>query len=80
MYALNNYHNGDIMIEKDSRHWEDEDYRQRMTSKQWRELLLANEDKCIFHGRLRKLVADNLGAGVFEVYKERLQVPVGDRL
>jgi hypothetical protein len=32
----------------------------------------THEDQLIRHGRLRKLVAKNLGYGVVEVYKEPL--------
>jgi len=57
---------------RDNEHWVREDYRQRMTSKEWKKLLLDKEDRLIFHGRVRQLKAKSLGAGVFEIYKEPL--------
>ncbi len=57
---------------RDNAHWVREDYRQRMTTKQWKKLLLDKEDGLIFHGRVRQLKAKSLGAGVYEVYKEPL--------
>jgi hypothetical protein len=53
-------------------HWQFEDYHQRITTKQWKELLLNDQDKLIFKGRLRQLKAKNLGAGVIEISKEPL--------
>lgn len=58
---------------RNNAHWRFENYRQRMTIKQWRELLLNEDDKLIFCGHLRQLRAKNLGVGVVEVYKESLQ-------
>ena len=55
---------------RDNGHWEYGDYVQRMPTKQWKQILLAEQDRIIFHGRTRKLVAKNLGAGVVEVRKE----------
>ena len=57
---------------KDEGHWLYEDYSQRITTKDWKKLLLNKEDNVIFHGRLRQLKAKNLGAGVLEIYKEPL--------
>lgn len=50
-------------------HHEKENYRQRMPAKEWKAILLANEDHIIFRGIARKLKADNIGYGVVEVYK-----------
>jgi hypothetical protein len=41
-----------------------------MTKKQWRDILLNNQDKIIYRGRVCQLKADNLGGGVVEVYKD----------
>lgn len=60
-------------MEKDQRHWISETYKQRMTLKQWGTLLLDYDDSVIFHGKLRKLKAKKLGAGVVEIFKEPLQ-------
>jgi hypothetical protein len=46
-----------------------EGYRQRMTTKEWKKLLLNGDDVMFFEGRMRRLKAKNLGAGVVEVYK-----------
>jgi len=58
------------MGRRNDAHWKFEDYRQRMTTKEWKEILLRHEDSVVFKGRLRKLKAKNLGAGAVEVYKE----------
>lgn len=42
-------------------------HRQRMTTKEWRTVLLDGADEVFIHGHLRQLVAKNLGAGVVEV-------------
>lgn len=51
-------------------HWSIEGYRQRMTVKEWRKILLDERDSVIFRGTVRRLVAKPLGAGVVEVSKE----------
>ncbi len=40
---------------------------QRVTTKEWKAMLLADRDKPIIKGRLRQIVAKNLGAGVVEL-------------
>jgi len=57
----------------ENRHWLVEDYKQRVTSEQWREMLLNETDHIIYHGKIRQLKADNLGYGVVEIYKEPLK-------
>lgn len=57
---------------RDIGHWKNEEYTQRMTSKEWKSILLAGDDTCITGGRLRKLRARDIGAGIVEVYKEKL--------
>ncbi len=54
-------------------HWTLEHYTQRITSKEWKELLLNGDDTLIFRGRLRKLQYENLGSGVFEISKKPLE-------
>lgn len=54
-------------------HWIFEDYKQRMTIGEWREILLAESDRIIVKGRLRQLKGKSLGAGVVEVYKEPMK-------
>lgn len=51
-------------------HWELEDYTQRLTSKEWSELVLNNMDKIVFKGRVRSLICHKLGYGILEVYKK----------
>jgi hypothetical protein len=53
----------------DDQHWQFEDYRQRITAKDWKALLLNDDDQIIFHGRMRPLVGKSLGFGVVEISK-----------
>ena len=53
-------------------HWRMLDYRERITTKQWRNILLNCDDILIFKGHLYRLGGKNLGAGVVEVYKKGL--------
>lgn len=53
-----------------SAHWVVESYAQRLSTKDWKRVLLNNDDTVTFQGRVRKLVAKNLGFGVVEVSKE----------
>jgi len=54
----------------DNLHWRRSDYKQRITAKHWRELLLNNDDHLIYNGHVTKLIGKNLGFGVVEVSKE----------
>lgn len=54
----------------DKNHWRILDYRQRITSKQWSEILLANDDTVIYKGNIFKFKADIIGPGVVEIYKD----------
>lgn len=58
---------------RNNEHWQREDYRQRMTTAQWKKILLRGEDTIIVRGRLRTLKARNLDAGVVEIYKEPIK-------
>lgn len=60
------------MSKLDALHWQKEDYAQRMTKKDWKEILLNHEEKISFNGRVRTLVCRDLGYGVLEVYKKPL--------
>jgi len=53
--------------------WVFEEFRQRVTTKTWHEMLLNDEDHIIFRGNVRKLKADKVGPGVYEIYKEALK-------
>ena len=59
---------------RDSGHWQTEDYKQRMSIKEWKKILLEANDKVIFGGRLRQLKAKKLGYGILEIYKESLNI------
>jgi len=50
-------------------HWRFENYRQRITVKDWRNILLNDDDKIIFRGQIVRLIGKNLGSGVVEVFK-----------
>ena len=54
----------------DEQHWKFDDYRQRIKAKDWKALLLNNDDQIIFHGRVTPLVGKNLGCGVYEITKQ----------
>lgn len=54
----------------DNRHWTDEHFTQRMTSEEWRKVLLDGDDTVIFGVTIRELYAKHLGAGVYEVGKK----------
>lgn len=56
----------------DDGHWTSINYRQRITRAQWREMLLNYDDNIIYHGRVYRFKAKNLGAGVYEIYKVEL--------
>ena len=54
---------------RDIRHWQVEGYKQRITVKQWRKLLLDGGDTLIANGRLRTLKSKSLGSGIVEIFK-----------
>ena len=54
----------------DKQHWAFPNYKQRLKAKDWKELLLNDDDRIIFQGRMTPLVAKNLGCGVYEVSKQ----------
>jgi hypothetical protein len=54
----------------DARHWKFQNYRQRITTKNWKILLLNDDDKINFYGRIVQLVATSLGYGVVEISKK----------
>jgi hypothetical protein len=58
-----------IMIELSNNHYTIEAYKQRMSVKDWKEILLKDMDTIVFKGNIRQLEAKNLGYGVVEVYK-----------
>ena len=50
-------------------HWRKENYRQRITTKEWSQILLNGKDTIIYKGNLVKLMAIPLGYGIVEVTK-----------
>ncbi len=65
------------MVKLDNGHWKHDNYSQRMTHAQWRDILLAGGDHVIYKGQMVPLVATDLGYGVVEVMK---QLPIGREL
>ena len=53
----------------DEQHWIYPDYRQRVKTKLWKELLLNDDDRIIFRGRVTQLIGKSLGSGVIEITK-----------
>ena len=54
----------------DEQHWTFDNYKQRMTSKEWRFILLNSDDHIIYKGRLLPLISKKLGYGIVEVSKK----------
>lgn len=59
-----------VLMEEYSKHSSMKEYRQRMTTKQWRWFLLNHMDSIIWNGNVVRLIAESLGAGVVEITKE----------
>lgn len=53
-------------------HWTHESYTQRMTAKEWKNILLQKRDTIVFEGRIRYLKARKLGYGVVSISKAAL--------
>ncbi|MFA5557834.1 MAG: hypothetical protein WDA59_00015 [Methanofastidiosum sp.] len=51
-------------------HWTFPYFKQRMTKKEWKQILLNEEDTIVYKGNIVKLKVNNLGCGVVEVYKD----------
>lgn len=62
-----------LRAELNKNHWRLESYKERMTIREWKELLLNKEDSIIFQGRVRPLIAESLGFGVVEVSKQSIR-------
>jgi len=54
---------------REQAHWEMENFKQRITRKEWKAILLNGDDTLIFQGNIRQLKAKNLGVGVIEISK-----------
>jgi hypothetical protein len=57
-----------------SNHWTLVWFFQRMTTKQWKQILLNEQDRVIFQGHLITLKAKRLGSGVVEVSKDKKEL------
>lgn len=51
-------------------HWRIPFFKQRITAADWRKILLDNNDKITYKGRVVDLVAKDLGYGVVEIFKD----------
>lgn len=51
-------------------HWTVKYFKQRMTTKEWKNILLEEKDTIIYHGLVVKLKAKKMGYGVVEVSKD----------
>ena len=54
-------------------HYTFEEYNEIMSAKEWKAALREHGIRIIVSGRLRKLVAKSLGAGMYEISKEPLK-------
>ena len=45
-------------------------YTQRLTTKEWKQVLLGENDRIIYKGHMVQLKIKKLGSGVVEVYKD----------
>lgn len=54
----------------DERLWTHKDFTQRMTTKEWKNILLNYRDNIVFRGNYVKLTAKPLGYGIVEVKKD----------
>jgi len=54
-------------------HWTIEAFKQRMTVKSWRQILLDGGDLIFVAGRSRHLVAKRMGFGIVEISKAPLR-------
>lgn len=51
-------------------HWRIDNFKQRLTKKEWQKILLNNEDEIIYKGNFVKFKAIDLGYGVVEIKKD----------
>ena len=61
-----------MKITLDQDHFQREDYKQRITAKQWKQMLLDGDDErgIAFRGKAYRFIAKPLGHGVVEIAKE----------
>ena len=53
----------------DNQHWDYEECKQRINVKDWKQILLNNDDNLIFLGEVTRLIGRNIGFGLLEVSK-----------
>ena len=53
----------------DEQHYYRMDYKQRITTQDWKLLLLNDDDNLICNGRFYELKGKYLGAGIYEIRK-----------
>lgn len=51
-------------------HWKIKCFKQRITAKELKRLLLDKEDKVMINGRILNFKKRNLGAGIYEIWFE----------
>ena len=61
----------------DCRHYQIDDFKQRMGAGEWRKVLLSGNDIIIYKGNLVPLKAERLGYGVVEVSKDLAEAREG---
>jgi hypothetical protein len=59
-----------IITTLNNNHFVFEDYRQRVTRKE-AQYILVEYPHIFFHGHLRHMRAKSVGAGIYEIYKEK---------
>jgi len=57
-------------FELESGHWEREDYTQRITLKELKEMFLNKKEYLIFQGHMRRLGYKKVAPGVYEIFKK----------
>jgi hypothetical protein len=60
----------DAVDRREPQHWTIKDWKQRITTQQWKVMLLHHYDTVSYEGIDRELVAKKLGYGVVEIYKK----------
>jgi len=57
----------------DLQHWTSANYTQRITTKEFKLMLLNDDDQVIFKGRVTKLIGKRIFPGVIEISKEKTE-------
>jgi len=59
---------------RDTGHWTLPYWKQRMSSKEWRKILLEGKDRIIYMGRSINLMGKHVGMGIYEIRKDPKQM------